>query len=96
MPIEKLIEMVDHCERLRGLEEFGACQEVELARFAAQKRRENLKLQADLDRITEKYRAKMASNTEEVIRYQEALQDWQRWKDRESHSADPSLELQAS
>jgi hypothetical protein len=96
MPIENLIEMVEHCERLRALDEFGACQEVELARFAAEKRRQNLKLQADLDRVTEQYRARIAANVEEVVRYQEALRDWQRWKEREAAGIEPPLELQAS
>jgi hypothetical protein len=96
MPIENLLELVDHCERLRALDEFGACQEIELARFAAEKRRQNLKLQADLDRITEQYRARIAANVDEVLRFRQAVQDWQRWKERESAGIDHPLELQAS
>ena len=71
---------------LVDLEEFANSQEAELARFAAEKRAENRRMEEELERHAARYRAQIAANLEAVARFQQALADWNRWKQRETGS----------
>ncbi|HWC97607.1 MAG TPA: hypothetical protein VG456_12670 [Candidatus Sulfopaludibacter sp.] len=84
MSIQNVLDLPDTCARQRDLDEFEAGQQEELARFAAQKMRENRNLESELDRISAQFHARMESNMEEVVRFQEALRAWERWKQRET------------
>ena len=76
MPVEMVVD----------LDEFAACQEAELARFAARKRAENRKLVQELEKLAAVYRARIEANIDELARFQQALADWHRWRERETAS----------
>jgi uncharacterized protein HemX len=79
--IEDLLQ--DAVARQRALNDYAEKQQDRLARFENQKAEENRTIQAELDRITGQYMARIQVNVDEVARQQDALLAWQKRKQEE-------------
>jgi uncharacterized protein HemX len=74
----------DAMVRQRALNDYGEKQQERLSRFEADKGEENRAIQAELDRITNQYMARIQANVDEVARQQDGLLAWQKRKQEES------------
>ena len=74
----------DAVVRQRALNDYAEKQQEKLSRFEAEKVEENRTIQAELDRITGQYMARIQSNLDEVARRQDALLAWEKRKQQES------------
>jgi len=80
--IENLLQ--DAMVRQRALNDYAEKQQEKLSRYEAQKAEENRTIQAELDRITSQYMARIQANVDEVARQQDGLLAWQKRKQEES------------
>jgi len=79
--IEDLLQ--DALVRQRALHDYEEKQQERLANFEAAKLDENRSIQAELDRITSQYMARIQANMDEVACQQDNFQDWQKRKQQE-------------
>ena len=80
--IEDLLQ--DALVRQRALNDYAEKQQEKLTRFEAARAEENRGIQAELDRITGQYMARIQVNVDEVARQQDVLLAWQKRKQEES------------
>lgn len=80
--VEDLLQ--DAVVRQRALNDYADKQQEKLNRFEGQKAEENRTIQAELDRITGQYMARIQANVDEVARQQDSLLAWQKKKQEES------------
>ncbi|HWR52159.1 MAG TPA: hypothetical protein VN428_13695 [Bryobacteraceae bacterium] len=73
----------DAVQRDRALDTFERVQEQALGALDTAKSKENKDIQAELDRITAEYRARMQANTDEVARERERFYGWRLKKQEE-------------
>jgi hypothetical protein len=73
----------DAMHRQRVLEEYEDEQKRHLQEFESTKLKENERLTAELDSITEQYRTRIATTVEEIERERTAFREWQERKLRE-------------
>lgn len=79
--IEDLLQ--DALARQRALHDYEQKQEELLSAFETAKLDENRAIQAELDRITSQYLARIQANVDDVACQQDALRDWQKRKQQE-------------
>lgn len=79
--IEDLLQ--DALLRQRALHDFEEKQQERLAAFESAKQDENRAIQAELDRITGQYMARIQANVDEIACQQDAFRDWQKRKQHE-------------
>ena len=79
--IEDLLQ--DALVRQRALHDYEEKQQERLASFESAKLEENRAIQAELDRITDQYMARIQANVDEVACQQDAFHDWQKRKQQE-------------
>lgn len=70
--------------RQRALNDYEKQQEDNLRRFDEAKTGENRGLQAELDRLTAQYMARLQANLDEVAREQDAFRAWRKKKQQEA------------
>jgi len=75
----------DAVARQRALNDCEGQLQDKLKQFEAAKEEENRQHQAELDRITSQYQARIKANLDEVARCQENFRTWQKRKQQESH-----------
>jgi hypothetical protein len=80
--IEDLLQ--DALVRQRALNDYAEKQQERLSRFEAEKLEENRTIQAELDRISGQYVARIQANLNEVARRQDDLLAWEKKKQQES------------
>lgn len=80
--IEDLLQ--DAVVRQRALNDYEEAQKNRLKNFEQAKSDDNIKIQAELDRLTGQYMSRIQSNLDEVAREQDAFRVWQRSKQQES------------
>jgi hypothetical protein len=80
--VEDLLQ--DAVVRQRALKEYEEQQQVRLQKFEASKIEENRTLQAELDRLTGDYMARMQANLDDVARRQDEFRGWQRKKNQQA------------
>jgi hypothetical protein len=80
--IEDLLQ--DAVVRERALKEFEDRQQEKLRAFEAGKLEENRKLQAEIERLSAEYTARMQRNLDEVARRQDEFRAWQRKKNQQA------------
>ncbi len=80
--VEDLLQ--DAVVRQRALKEYEERQQEKLRRIEAEKLEENRRLQAEMERITAEYMARMQANLDFVARRQDELRAWQRRKNEQS------------
>ena len=80
--IEDLLQ--DALVRQRALNEYESNQREKLQRFEEGKAEENRGLQAELDRLTNQYMARLQANLDQVAHEQDGFHAWQRKKQQES------------
>ncbi len=80
--IEDLLQ--DAVVRQRALNDYEKEQQDKLRRFDEAKTEENRVLQAELDRLTAQYMARLQANLDEVAREQDAFRAWQKQKQQEA------------
>jgi hypothetical protein len=73
----------DAMHRQRVLEEYEAEQKRQLQEFESIKLKENERLTAEMESITEQYRARISTTVEEIDRERTAFREWQERKMRE-------------
>ncbi len=73
----------DAVQRDRALDAFEGVQERALTDLDASKSKENKDIQAELDRITAEYKARMQANSDEVAREKERFYGWRLKKQEE-------------
>ena len=73
----------DALVRQRALQEYQEKQQERLSVFEAAKLDENSAIQAELDRITSQYMARIQANVDDIARRQDEFRDWQRRKEQE-------------
>jgi hypothetical protein len=81
--IEYLLQ--DAVVRQRALNDYEKEQQEKLRRFEAEKAEESRTLQADLERLTGEYMARLQANLDEVAREQDDFRAWQRRKQQQAH-----------
>jgi hypothetical protein len=74
----------DAMARQRALNEYEESLQNSLRDFEAVKNRENAEIQAELDRLTARYMARIQANVDEVARQQDNFHAWQKEKQQES------------
>jgi hypothetical protein len=74
----------DAMARQRALNDYEEALQNSLREFEAAKNRENTEIQAELDRATARYMARIQANVDEVARQQDAYRAWQKEKQQES------------
>jgi hypothetical protein len=74
----------DAMARQRALNEYEEALQNSLRDFEAGKNRENAEIQAELDRLSARYMARIQGNVDEVARQQDNFRAWQKEKQRES------------
>jgi len=74
----------DAMARQRALNDYEEAQQNALREFEVTKNRENAEIQAELDRLSARYMARIQANVDEVARQQDAHSAWQREKQQES------------
>ena len=79
--IEDLLQ--DALVRQRALHDYEEKQQERLSNFEAAKLDENRAIQAELDRITSQYMARIQANMDEVACQQDNFHDWQKRKQQE-------------
>lgn len=79
--IEDLLQ--DALVRQRSLHDYEEKQQERLSNFEAAKLEENRAIQAELDRITSQYMARIQANVDEVACQQDYFRDWQKRKQQE-------------
>ncbi len=80
--VEDLLQ--DAVVRQRALKEYEERQQEKLRRIEAEKLVENRRLQAEMERITAEFMARMQANLDFVARRQDELRAWQRRKNQQS------------
>jgi hypothetical protein len=80
--VEDLLQ--DAVVRERALKEFEDRQQEKLRAFEAVKLEENRKLQAEIERLSAEYTARMQRNLDEVARRQDEFRAWQRKKNQQA------------
>lgn len=76
----------DAIQRDRALDAFERVQERAVAEFEIAKSKQNKDIQAELDRITAEYRARMQANSDEVAREKERFCGWRLKKQQEEQN----------
>jgi hypothetical protein len=78
-----LVENVlqDAMHRQRVLNDYEEAQQKRLKEFEAMKHREHSRIEAELERVSAQYRARMAATLDELARENESFQQWQKRKD---------------
>lgn len=79
--IEDLLQ--DALSRQRALHDYEEKQQELLSAFETAKLDENRAIQAELDRITSQYMARIQANVDDVACQQDAFRDWQKRKQQE-------------
>ena len=74
----------DAMARQRALNDYEEALQNALREFELTKNRENAEIQAELDRLSARYMARIQANVDEVARQQDAHRVWQREKQQES------------
>jgi hypothetical protein len=74
----------DAMARQRALNDYEEALQNTLREFEGTKNRENAEIQAELDRLTARYMARIQGNVDEVARQQDAYRAWQKEKQQES------------
>ncbi len=74
----------DAMARQRALNDYEEALQNALREFEVTKNRENAEIQAELDRLSARYMARIQGNVDEVARQQDAHRAWQREKQQES------------
>jgi len=72
----------DAMHRQRALNDYEEAQEKRLKDYEAAKLREHSRIEAELERLTAQYRARMAATLEELAREKELYQQWQKRKEQ--------------
>ena len=80
--IEDLLQ--DAVVRQRALNDYEETQKTRLKNFEQSKVEDNTKIQAELDRLTSQYMARIQGNLDEVAREQDNFRAWQKAKQLES------------
>jgi hypothetical protein len=80
--VEDLLQ--DAVVRQRALNDYEESQKNRLKNFEQAKADDNTKIQAELDRITTQYMARIQANLDEVAKEQDSFRAWQRAKQVES------------
>ena len=80
--VEDLLQ--DAVVRQRALNDYEESQKNRLKNFEQAKAEDNNKIQAELDRLTSQYMARIQANLDEVAKEQDAFRAWQRAKQVES------------
>ncbi len=74
----------DAMARQRALNDYEEALQNSLREFESTKNRENAEIQAELDRVTARYMARIQANIDEVARQQDSFRTWQKEKQQES------------
>ncbi len=74
----------DAMARQRALNDYEEALQNALREFEVAKNRENAEIQAELDRLSARYMARIQANVDEVARQQDVHRAWQREKQQES------------
>jgi len=72
--------------RQRALNDYEEMQQKILQDFETAKAEDNRNIQAELDRITSEYMARVQANVDEVARHQDNFRAWQKSKQQEMHT----------
>jgi len=80
-PLEDVIQ--DAVRRDRALDTFEHVQEKALSELEARKTQENQQIQAEMDRITAEYRARIQANNEAIAKERERFLSWRTKKQEE-------------
>jgi hypothetical protein len=80
--VEGLIQ--DAVLQQRLLDQQQEVREAKLRRIEAGKLEQNRAVQADLDRLTAKYMARLQANLDAIAQHQDEFRAWQKGKDQES------------
>ena len=72
----------DAMQRTRVLNEYEEAQHKKLKEFEAAKLREHARIEAEFERVTAQYRARMAGTLEELETEKENFQQWQKLKEQ--------------
>ena len=80
--IEDLLQ--DAVVRQRALNDYEEAQKTRLKSFEQTKSDDNVKIQAELDRLTSQYLSRIQANLDEVAREQDSFRSWQKMKQLES------------
>ncbi len=74
----------DAMARQRALNDYEEALQNSLREFEGVKNRENVEIQAELDRLTARYMVRIQANVDEVARQQDAFRAWQKEKQQEA------------
>jgi hypothetical protein len=74
----------DAVVRQRALNDYEEAKQQELQRFEAAKAEENTRIQAELERLTAEYMARIQGNLNEVAQAQDQFRGWQKGKQQEA------------
>ena len=83
----------DATHRQQALDSYEAGQQKQLEEFEARKVQENIKIQAELDKVTAHYTERIQKNLDQVMREKDALRNWQMAKQHESQRISEVIEL---
>ena len=90
-PVDDVLQ--DAARRLHSLNAYETAQQKQCEEFEAQKIRENAQIQAELDRLTAHYAARIKHNLDQVEREKEALRNWRTSKEEESQRISEAVAL---
>jgi hypothetical protein len=83
----------DATRRQQALNSYEAGQQQQLEEFEARKAQENVKIQAELDKVTAHYAERIQQNQDQAAREKETLRSWQMAKQYESQRIAEVIEL---
>jgi len=83
----------DATRRQQALNSYEAGQQKQLEEFEARKAQENVKIQAEMDKVTAHYAERVQQNQDQVVSEKEALRSWQMAKQCESQRIAEVIEL---
>jgi hypothetical protein len=90
-PVDEVLQ--DATRRLHALNAYETAQQKQCEDFEALKIRENASIQAELDRLTAHYAARIQHNLDQVDREKEALRHWRTSKEEESQRISEAVAL---
>jgi hypothetical protein len=79
--------------RQHALNSYESGQKKRLEQYESRKAQDNREIQAEMDRVTAQYLARINSNLDEVAREKDAFRKWQMQKQEESHQMAEAVAL---
>lgn len=79
--------------RQHALNSYESGQKKRLEQYEARKAQDNREIQAEMDRVTAQYLARINSNLDEVAREKDAFRKWQMQKQEEAHQMADAVAL---